>query len=48
MQLAEWVRSAYYPYAGIQVDYMYVVMFGLTSASIGLFLIKHIVSKMQA
>ncbi|WP_342108159.1 ABC transporter [Methylobacterium sp. SI9] len=48
MQLAEWVRSAYYPYANIQVDYLYVVMFGLTSASIGLFLIKHIVSKMQA
>lgn len=48
MQLAEWVRSAYYPYAGIQVDYMYVIMFGLTSASIGLFLIKHVVSKMQA
>lgn len=48
MQLAEWVRSAYYPYASIQVDYMYVIMFGLTSASIGLLLIKHVVSKMQA
>ncbi|MGU3479884.1 ABC transporter permease [Methylobacterium sp. D48H] len=48
MQLAEWIRSAYYPYAGIQVDRLYVVMFGLTCASIGLLLIKQIVSKMQS
>ena len=47
MQLAEWVRSAYYPYAGIHVDYMYVIMFGLTAASIGLLLVKHVVSKIQ-
>lgn len=47
LQVAEWVRSAYYPYAGIQVDYMYVIMFGLTSAGIGLFLVKHVVSKLQ-
>jgi capsular polysaccharide transport system permease protein len=47
MQLAEWVRSAYYPYAGIQVDYLYVIMFGLTAASIGLMLIKHVVSKLN-
>ena len=48
MQLAEWVRSAYYPYANIQVDYLYVIMFGLTSATIGLLLVKHVVSKLQA
>ncbi|SFJ80829.1 ABC transporter permease [Methylobacterium brachiatum] len=48
MQLGEWVRSAYYPYAGIQVDYMYVIMFGLTSVTIGLFLVKHVVSKIQS
>ncbi|MCJ2049237.1 ABC transporter permease [Methylobacterium sp. J-070] len=47
MQVAEWVRSAYYPYAGIQVDYLYVIMFGLTAASIGLLLVKHIVGKIQ-
>lgn len=47
MQLAEWVRSAYYPYAGIQIDYLYVIMFGLISASIGLLLVKHVVSKLQ-
>lgn len=47
LQLAEWVRSAYYPYAGIQVDHLYVIMFGLTAASIGLFLVKHVVSKIQ-
>ncbi|WP_419828578.1 ABC transporter permease [Methylobacterium sp.] len=47
LQCAEWVRSAYYPYAGIQVDYLYVIMFGLTAASIGLLLIKHVVSKLN-
>ncbi|RUP23205.1 ABC transporter permease [Methylobacterium sp.] len=47
LQCAEWVRSAYYPYAGIQVDGLYVVMFALTSATIGLLLIKHVVSKMN-
>ena len=47
LQLAEWVRSAYYPNAGIQIDQMYVIMFGLTSATIGLFLVKHVVSKIQ-
>ncbi len=46
LQCAEWVRSAYYPYAGIQVDYLYVIMFGLTAMSVGLLLIKHVVSKM--
>ncbi|MGU3666174.1 ABC transporter permease [Methylobacterium sp. A49B] len=48
MQLAEWVRSAYYPYAGIQVDCLYVIMFALTTASIGLLLVKHVVAKIQA
>ncbi|SEP40370.1 capsular polysaccharide transport system permease protein [Methylobacterium sp. UNC300MFChir4.1] len=48
LQLAEWVRSAYYPYAGIQVDYLYVIMFGLTSAAIGLFIVKHVVSKINS
>jgi capsular polysaccharide transport system permease protein len=48
MQLAEWVRSAYYPYAGIQVDYLYVITFALTTASIGLLLVKHVVAKIQA
>jgi capsular polysaccharide transport system permease protein len=47
LQCAEWVRSAYYPYSGIHVDQMYVVMFGLTAASIGLFMVKHVVSKIQ-
>jgi capsular polysaccharide transport system permease protein len=47
LQVAEWVRSAYYPYAGIQVDYLYVIMFGLTTASIGLLLVKHVVSRLQ-
>lgn len=48
MQVAEWVRSAYYPAAGIEVDYLYVIMFGLTSISIGLFLTKTVVGKTQS
>ncbi|MGU3662525.1 ABC transporter, partial [Methylobacterium fujisawaense] len=28
LQLAEWVRSAYYPDAGLQVDQLYVITFG--------------------
>ncbi len=48
LQVSEWIRSAYYPTAGIQVDYLYVLMFGLTCITIGLFLVKTVVSKMQA
>ncbi|EIZ82154.1 ABC-2 type transporter [Methylobacterium sp. GXF4] len=47
LQAAEWVRSAYYPYAGLQIDHLYVIMFGFTATTIGLFLLKHVVSKMQ-
>jgi capsular polysaccharide transport system permease protein len=45
LQLGEWIRSAYYPSVGLKIDYLYVVMFGLTSLSIGLLLVKHIISK---
>ncbi len=45
LQLAEWIRSAYYPSAGLRIDYLYVVMFGLTCMSVGLLLVKHVVSK---
>ncbi|GJD33198.1 ABC transporter permease [Methylobacterium aerolatum] len=45
LQLTEWVRSAYYPSVGLRVDYLYVVMFALTSLSVGLLLVKHVVSK---
>ncbi|MFB0492042.1 capsular polysaccharide transport system permease protein [Methylobacterium sp. OAE515] len=48
LQLAEWMRSAYYPYARIEIDYLYVLMFALISVSIGLYLVKHIVAKMSA
>lgn len=47
LQAAEWVRSAYYPDAGLQVDYLYVIAFALTCVSVGLLLIKHVVSKLQ-
>ena len=47
LQLAEWVRLAYYPYSGLQIDFLYIIMFGLTTTSIGLLLVKHIVGKIQ-
>ncbi|GJE53442.1 Polysialic acid transport protein KpsM [Methylobacterium tardum] len=48
LQLAEWMRSAYYPYAGLEIDYLYITMFGLTSITIGLLIVKHVVAKMSA
>lgn len=48
LQLAEWMRSAYYPYAGLQIDYLYIIMFSLTSITIGLLIVKHVVAKMSA
>jgi len=48
LQLAEWVRSAYYPYAGIQIDYLYILLFALTSITVGLWLIRNVVTKMTA
>ena len=45
VQVVEWVRSAYYPELGLQVDYLYVILFALTCATIGLLLVKHVVSK---
>jgi capsular polysaccharide transport system permease protein len=47
LQLAEWMRSAYYPYARIEIDYLYVLIFALVSISIGLYLVKHVVAKMS-
>ena len=48
LQLAEWMRSAYYPYAGLEVDYLYIIMFGFSSITIGLLVVKHVVAKMNA
>lgn len=45
LQLAEWMRSAYYPSAGLKIDYLYVVMWSFTCLTIGLLIVKHIVSK---
>lgn len=47
LQCAEWVRSAYYPNAGIKVDELYVVLFALASMSLGLYLIKTVVGKLN-
>src|SRR5207253_351599 len=48
LQACEWIRSAYYPTAGLQVDRQYVILFGLACITVGLFLVKTVVSKMQA
>lgn len=45
LQVGEWIRSAYYPSVGLKVDYLYVIMFSLSALSLGLLLVKHIVSK---
>ncbi len=45
LQLADWMRSAYYPSAGLQVDYLYVIMFALTCMVMGLLILKHVISK---
>jgi capsular polysaccharide transport system permease protein len=45
LQIAEWMRSAYFPSAGLRIDYIYVIMFALTSLSLGLFFVKHVVSR---
>lgn len=45
LQLAEWMRSAYYPYAGLNIDYLYIVLFALSSISLGLLIVKHVVTK---
>lgn len=45
LQLAEWMRAAYYPSAGLKIDYLYVILWSLTCLTIGLLIVKHIVSK---
>ena len=45
IQVVEWVRSAYYPTLGLHVDYLYVLLFALSCVTLGLFLVKHVVSK---
>lgn len=47
LQTAEWVRSAYYPNAGLNIDHLYVLMCGLTCTSIGLILVRQVVGKTQ-
>lgn len=47
LQLVEWVRSAYYPSIGLQVDYLYTLLWAGTSLVIGLYMIKHFVGRTQ-
>ena len=45
IQVVEWVRSAYYPTLGLHVDYTYVFLFAMCCVTLGLLLVKHVVSK---
>ncbi|MCJ2012506.1 ABC transporter permease [Methylobacterium sp. J-076] len=45
LQLCEWMRLGYYPTSGLKIDYLYIIMFALTCLSMGLLILKHIVSK---
>ncbi|GJE62659.1 ABC transporter permease [Methylobacterium trifolii] len=47
VQIIEWVRLGYYPGLGVQVDKAYVLLFALTSLTIGLLLEKHVVRKIS-
>jgi capsular polysaccharide transport system permease protein len=47
LQCAEWVRSAYYPEANLRIDYLYVIMFGITAIAIGLYTINTVVKKLS-
>lgn len=43
VQIVEWVRLGYYPSLGVKVDYMYVILFSLTSLTLGLLLERYVV-----
>ena len=45
MQIVEWVRLGYYPGLQVQIDYMYIILFALTSLSLGLLLERHVLRK---
>ncbi|MDR7038320.1 capsular polysaccharide transport system permease protein [Methylobacterium sp. BE186] len=45
MQIVEWVRLGYYPNSNMHVDYMYVMLFSLTTLSLGLLLERVVVRK---
>lgn len=48
LQIAEWMRSSYYPYAELQIDYLYIIICGLCTMTVGLFVVKHVVAKMNS
>ncbi len=35
LQLAEWMRLAYYPTSGLKIDYLYINMFSMTCIVLG-------------
>jgi capsular polysaccharide transport system permease protein len=45
LQIVEWVRLGYYPGLQVQVDYLYIILFALTSLSLGLLMERHVLRK---
>lgn len=46
VDIVEWTRLAYEPNLGVEVDYMYVLLFGLSALSIGLLMERTLVRRM--
>jgi capsular polysaccharide transport system permease protein len=47
VQIIEWVRLAYEPQVGVQVDYIYVLLWAFGSLTLGLLLERQVVRKMS-
>ena len=47
VQVIEWVRLGYYPDLPVKVDYFYVIIFSLSSLTIGLLLERTVVRKLN-
>jgi capsular polysaccharide transport system permease protein len=46
-QIVEWTRNAYEPALGLEIDYMYVLMFGVVSLSVGLLMERTVVRRLS-
>lgn len=46
VQIIEWVRIAYEPGAGFEIDYLYIYLWAFGSLGVGLMLERHVVRKM--
>lgn len=47
VQIIEWVRLAYEPQMGFQIDYLYVLLWAFGTLTLGLLMERHIIRKMN-